>query len=422
MSWNDAGSHGKVSSGFSTTAPFVNDHLRAGSAVVASPEYRASVRVGRLAFREGPSLRSTERRNAGFEPAGGVIMEGLVMPELENLEGRRIGPEPLPGAVSRPAFRHVLACVDSSSFARAVLAHAAAVAVAMGARLTVMQVLEPMAAGQAPTDPVEWDLRHREVVAEVERLASGAGRDVGAEALVVEGPAAERICEWAREHKVDLTVLGACGESGWCECGLGGTARRVAESVPGSVLLMPTTEVGDEAVRYHRVMTPLDCSSRAECALPVAVSIAAAHNAEMILVHATPDVQLTEVAPLETDDLELRDGLRRRNVRVAQRYLKQIQAQLLLNGDVTRALLLPSGDPRHALARAVSDQGIDVIVLSSSGLSGHPDLSVGSVAEYLMSHTATPILLVRGQTVRPPARRRRPLITPRQRLPSRTRS
>ena len=330
---------------------------------------------------------------------------------------------PLPAAVIRqPTFRHVLACVDSSSFARAVLAHAAAVAVAMGARLTVMQVLEPPAMGYAPTDPVEWDLRHREAVAEVERLASGAGRDVRAEALVLEGPAAERICEWAREHKVDLTVLGACGESGWSECGLGGTARRLAESVPGSVLLTPTTEVGDDAVRYHRVMTPLDCSSRAECALPVAVSIAAAHDAEMILVHATPDVELTEVAPFEAEDLELRDGLRRRNERVAQRYLKQIQARLLLNGDATRIRLLPSGDPRHALARAASDQGIDVIVLSSSGLSGHPDLSVGSVADYLMSHTATPILLVRGQTVRPPVRRRPPPITPRLRLPSRTRS
>jgi nucleotide-binding universal stress UspA family protein len=349
-------------------------------------------------------------------------MEGLVMPELENLEDRRIGPEPRPGADSRPAFRHVLACVDSSSFARAVMAHAVAVAVAMGARLTVMQVLEPTAADHAPTDPVAWDLRHREAVVEVERLASGAGRDVGAEALVIEGPAAERICQWARGHKVDLTVLGACGESGWCEFGLGGTARRVAESVPGSVLLTPTSEVGDEAVRYHRVMTPLDCSSRAECALPVAVSIAAAHGAEMILVHATPDVVLTEVAPLEVEDLELRNGLRRRNVRVAQRYLKQIQARLLLNGDVTRTRLLPSGDPRHALARAASDLGIDVIVLSSSGLSGHPDLSVGSVAEYLMVHTATPILLVRGQTARAPARRRPPAVTPRLRLPSRTRS
>ena len=61
-----------------------------------------------------------------------------------------------------------------------------------------------------------------------------------------------------------------------------------------------------------------------------------------------------------------------------------------------------------------------MIVLSSSGLSGHPDLSVGSVAEYLMSHTATSILLVRGQTAQPPARRRPAAVTPRLRLPSLT--
>lgn len=341
------------------------------------------------------------------------------MPETDYLGDRRARAMPLPAAVNRPTFRHVMACVDSSPFARSVLAHAAAIAEAMGSRLTVIRVLEPSTAGQTPPDPIEWVLRHREAQAQVERLTEHAGDTMQIESSVVEGPAAERICQWAREHKVDLTVLGASGESGWSEWGLGGTARRVVESVPGPVMLVPAAENGVVAVRYRRLMVPLDCSSRAECALPIAIRIAKGHEAEVLLVHAVPDVDLTEVGPLEVEDLDLRDRLRRRNERVAQRYLNLIRARMPLTGAPARIRLLPSGDPRHALARAASDEGIDVIVLCSCGLSGHRDLPIGSTAEFLMTHAATPILLVRGQTTRPAAHRRRDAVGARLRLPDR---
>ncbi len=342
------------------------------------------------------------------------------MPKLDYPEDRLTRFVPVPAAISRPGFHHVMACVDSSAFARSVLAHAAAVAETMGARLTVMRVLEPTSRRHTPTDPVEWHLRHHEAMADVERLVSGTDRNIGAEALVLEGAAAERICAWAYEHKVDLTVLGACGESRLSECGLGGTARRVAESVSGSVLLTPTTEVGEGAIRYNRVMTPLDSSSRAECALPIAVNIAVAHDAELLLVHATPEVTLTEVGPLEAEDLKMRDQLRNRNARIGQRYLKQIQARLSRSGGAIRTRLLSGGDPRHEIARAVADEKTDVIVLSASGFSGHRDLSVGSVADYLMSHVTTPILLVRGQTARPQLRQQNSVVASPQRLPGRT--
>ena len=341
------------------------------------------------------------------------------MPETNYLGDRRIRPEPLPAAVNRPGFRHVVACLDSSPFARSVLAHAASIAEAMGSQLTLMRVLEPSTAGQTPPDPVEWDLRRREAQAQIMQLAADVGDAVQIEPCVVEGPAAERICQWAHEHKVDLTVLGARGNSGWSEWGLGGTARRVAESVPGSVLLVPAVETDGDAVWYRRLMVPLDCSSRAECALPIATRIAEGHEAEVLLVHAVPDVDLTEVGPLEAEDLDLRDRLRRRNERVAQRYLNRIRARMPLTGAPARIRLLPSGDPRHALARAASDEGIDVIVLCSCGLSGHRDLPIGSTADFLMTHAATPILLVRGQTTRLASHRRHDAVGARLRLPDR---
>ena len=296
-------------------------------------------------------------------------------------------------------LRHVLACVDTSSFADAVLAYASAVAMATGARLTMLRVLEPPS-GQSPMDPVEWSLRHRHVEAELRERASHFG-GLQTDTVIDDGPAAERICAWARDNAVDLTVLSRCGESGVSFPGLGGTTRRVAEIVSGSVLIVPSLQVGDAPIRFRKVLIPLDGSSRSECALPLGLAIAAAHDAEIVLVHAAPDIDLTEMGPPGAEDISLRDRLRRRNEQAGAGYLQRVRSRLP-STPATRVRVFPSGDPRHALARAVVEEHVDLLLLSCTGQSGHPDMSVGSVADYLINHMDIPVLLVRGNEVGTP--------------------
>ncbi|TVR07364.1 MAG: universal stress protein [Salinarimonadaceae bacterium] len=326
------------------------------------------------------------------------------MSEPQLLDHARMGSLPHCSRGERQIFRHVLACVDGSSFADDVLAHAAAVALAADARMTVIRVLES-SDQRSPMDPVKWTLRHRDVQAHLREQAA-LFADRHAETVIVDGPAAERICAWTRDHAVDLTVLGRCGESDGPFAGLGGTARRVAEIVSGSVLIVPPKHVGAASVRYRRVLTPLDGSSRSECALPLALGIAAAHGSEMILVHAVPSVDLTEAGPLEAEDVSLRDRLRARNERAAEGYMRQVRSRLP-SVPSTRVRVLPSGDPRHALARAALDEGADLMVLSRTGQSGHPDMPVGSVADYLINHVNIPVLLVGGRETSPPIGHRR---------------
>lgn len=340
------------------------------------------------------------------------------MSDLEIIETPKNEPRLSRQCPGDPVFRHVLACVDKASFSGATLAHALAIASAMDARLTVMRVLESPAGNHAPTDPVEWTLRHRDVEAEIQNLTSQCD-NLQVSAVVIDGPAAERICSWVHDHGVDLTVMGVGGDNHWPYAGLGATARRVAEASKGSVLLVPSTEIGDEPIKYRRVMTPLDGSSRSECALPIAVGIAAAHGAEIDLVHAAPNIDLTETGPLEAEALALRDQLRHRNERVAEQYLKQVRTRLPRTQASTRTRVMASGDPRHAIARAAVEDHADIIVLSSTGLSGHADLSVGSVADYLINHANTPILLVRSHEWQPLRIRRYAEHTQALRLPSR---
>lgn len=315
------------------------------------------------------------------------------MSESELRKSGKLGPVPPFHSAQHQILHHVLACVDASPFADAVLAHAAAVAKAAEARMTVIRVIEASTA-QAPTDPVEWMLRHRDVEADLREHTSHFG-DLHADTMIVDGPAAERICSWARGHAVDLIVLGRGGESHGAFVGLGDTARRIAEIASGSVLFVPSTLVGGAQIHYRRVLIPLDGSSRSECALPLGLGIAAALDAEMVLVQAAPNVELIEADPLEAEAITLRDRLRLRNERAAEQHLKRIRSRLPPT-PVTKVRVLPSGDPRHALARAAVEEHADLMVLSCTGQSGHPDLLVGSVADYLINHMQIPVLLVRS--------------------------
>jgi hypothetical protein len=97
-----------------------------------------------------------------------------------------------------------------------------------------------------------------------------------------------------------------------------------------------------------------------------------------------------------------------------------MRAKMPLTGAPAHIRLLPSGDVRHALARVISDAAVDIVVLSCCGLSGHPDLSIGSTADYLIGHATTPILLVRSGPASRRAPQREAAVAPRSRLPGQT--
>ena len=289
----------------------------------------------------------------------------------------------------------VAVCIDQSQLSRNVLAHALAVAGPLDAPITMVHVLEAGRASQRHPDPLEWELLRREARETLGQLAESseaAGHRINTE--LVEGQAAEQICRWARDHMASLVVLGTHGESGPNERHLGATARDVTDAIPASVLLVPPTAVDGTSVRYRRILVPVDGSAAAESVLPVAIRIAAAHHAELVIAHVAPIPELTEIGPAEAEDLDLRERLASRNERIAKQYLDRLKARVALHGVDVRALVL-RGDARSRLALLVTEEHVDMVLLSAQGRSNRDDVPCGSVATYLMTHVASPILVVR---------------------------
>jgi len=294
------------------------------------------------------------------------------------------------------ARNRVMVALDGSHLSQKAIAHGMAAARALGAELTLMRVMEPVSRKASPADPVEWQLRRQRVQSSMEALARERGDKIAhIETQITEGRPADEICSWAREHHVGLTVLSTRGAGQAGEHEVGRTAHRLIGYAPCSILLVPADAEETSTVRYERIFVPLDGSSRAESALPIALCLAEPNGAELVLAHAVPEPELTEIGPLEPEDEELRKRLLGRNERVARDYLERVRTRFADRGVTARALILSGGDARRLLSRSIADQGADLVVLASHGRSGHGDVTVGSVATHLISHACVPLLIVR---------------------------
>jgi nucleotide-binding universal stress UspA family protein len=310
---------------------------------------------------------------------------------ISKLAGRTGPAEPplLDGAVA--------VCIDQSGRAGNLLPHALAVTGPLGAPPTLVHVLDAGRAKKQRADPIEWELLRREARETLQSVAEACGpaaRNV--EADLIEGRAAEQILHWARDHAADLVVLGTCGDAEPNASHLGTTARDVIDAASVSILLVPPTASHAVPVRYHRILVPLDGSSVAESVLPHAMRIAEDHDAELLLVHVAEMPELTEIGPAEAEDVELCEKLAGRNERVARQYLDRLKSRVARHGVDVRALLL-RGDVRGQLVKLVTEDDVDLVLLSAKGRSNRSDIPYGSVTSYLMTRVEAPILVVRTQ-------------------------
>ena len=319
----------------------------------------------------------------------------------------------------RHALRRVLACFDGSDLGERSLPHAVAVAGALGAPVTLLRVLERSTDDHAPADPLQWEIQRREAREYMRRLAAQCAEAAApVDSEVIEGKAAEEICRWSADHDVGLTVITTHGAGGYSPWTLASTARKLLDRAPGSFLIIPSTvQPGDPVAHYRRVLLPLDGSPQAETALPIAARIAAAHQSELIVAHVVPVPELMQIGPLEAEDIELSDRLRRRNDRVARAYLDRLRAQVSDEHTKVRVILLQGGDVASRLAGVAAREQVDLVVLSAHGRSGRLHMPCGGVTAELIVRSSVPVLVVRSRATRTMQRIAPGLEPPAARLP-----
>jgi len=160
-------------------------------------------------------------------------------------------------------------------------------------------------------------------------------------------------------------------------------------------------ESADKTVAYRRILVPLDGSERSEAALPHAVALARQFGGRLLLYRAIESPMPAGVAvpppgmPIPAlpavDPVQLQREARDAVARDLERHSLHLREQ----GVEATTYVGEESDVAAQIVEIAREEAIDLIVMATHGRTGLGRLLFGSVAESVLRHATTPVLLIR---------------------------
>lgn len=299
-------------------------------------------------------------------------------------------------------INHILVPLDGSALAECVLPHVMAIAPVTNARVTLIHVLElpNNRNGSPPIDPVGWHMKKQESQVYLEETAERLQKsELNVTHVILEGKPAESIIDFARTNMVDMIALSTHGYTGLSGWNVSSVVQKVLLRSYRSILLIrayaadPSTEI-----KYKRLFIGSDCSARGEYILPIAISLAQYHQAQVILGTVIQRTQIIQRLPLSEKYMKLINQLAEKNRKNASRYHEQITTQLSLKGlDLTTNLVIAD----HAISAIhdmVEESKADLVMLVAHGDSGERRWPYGSITTSLIAYGSAPLMIMQDLT------------------------
>lgn len=259
-------------------------------------------------------------------------------------------------------FGKILVGTDGTETAKLAVAHAVALAGALGAELIVATAHG--APGRGPSiHPRSGDDAGPAMAKALLRDAALAhGSAVRLRTVAVQGPAAKALVELAAGEEVDLVVVGnrGMGRAAWAP--LSGVPDRVSHRAPVSVLIVDT--MGRRPPGYERILAATDGSPRSLRVVEAALALAEATGAEAAAATAAGD-QAAGGAALQP---------------VLARW-------------PNLATVVAVGPPAAALLNLAESGRYDLLVVGNRGMAG-PRRLLGSVPDRIAHEARTSVLIV----------------------------
>lgn len=145
---------------------------------------------------------------------------------------------------------------------------------------------------------------------------------------------------------------------------------------------------------YQRILVPIDGSEAGERGLKEAIGLARALSARVRLVHVINKTPwLYSGVPPEVID-QLLDQLRSTGETIMHEATRAVRAAGI---EVDHRLIEAPGERAgEFIVTEAKDWPAELIVCGTHGLRGLRRVLMGSDAEYIVSHSPVPVLLVRG--------------------------
>ena len=143
---------------------------------------------------------------------------------------------------------------------------------------------------------------------------------------------------------------------------------------------------------YKRVLVPLDGSKIAESALEHLKAVAIGCRVpETVLLTAIEPVQTGR--PYGTSDEWLLD-IQKKARKIAEDYINEIAQKLGKEGIKAKTVIVQAR-PADAILDYATDNGVDLVIMSTHGRSGISRWTFGSVADKVIRYSTVPVLIIR---------------------------
>jgi nucleotide-binding universal stress UspA family protein len=141
---------------------------------------------------------------------------------------------------------------------------------------------------------------------------------------------------------------------------------------------------------YRRILAPFDFSPLAEAGVRTARALAEAHAAELTILHVAQEPTFPSFYKLGALRIY---GMVPDAEKLAWRALEKRFGDPAATPGVTYRVM--KGEPDQRIVRFAADEGVDLIVISSHGLTGLEHVLLGSVTEKVVRHAGCDVLVVK---------------------------
>ena len=297
-------------------------------------------------------------------------------------------------------FQRLLAPLDGSPMAEAVLPVAERVAAAFGGSLLLFHVVEigapPTIHGQHHLTTYDEGRRYLDALAQAIQ-ARGVPCSTHVHE-VAQGDVAASIVEHATDERIDLIVLCTHGSGGVRELVFGSIAQQVLQrgSLPVLLVRAPGPDAAATPFPPQTILVPLDATSAAEAALPPAAALARAFGASLhlTLVVATQGTIRGNRSAVATLLPSAMRALLEAEVAQGEAYLNE-QAAALREQGIAVETEVRRGKTSDELNSETIEHNVGLVVAATHGRAGLSAIWAGSVAAGLLSRTAAPVLMLR---------------------------
>ena len=215
--------------------------------------------------------------------------------------------------------------------------------------------------------------------------------------MVVKGKPEEVVIEKAA--KDTLIAMATHGHSGIDRWLLGSVAEKVLRVTTNPLLLVPATKDGKSQGEktIKRVIVPLDGSPLAEKVLPHVTALAKEMTFETVLLRA---YNFKQVISNFEDYIPDWDVLEADAVGEAISYLNGKVRELKGQGLIELSLRASEKEPAREIIDLATEPN-NVIAMSTHGRSGLRRWVLGSVAEKVVRHSNSPVLVIPAEASQP---------------------